>query len=193
MDRLPARVLEPGDVRRLLAHTQGQRHHLRNKVIIMLSFKAGLRACEIGGLTWPMVLKTDGRIAQQIRVSRHIAKCGSGRNIPIHMDLKAALTDYHRSRGRPKDGPVVLSERGGPMTPRSVVNWFHDIYQQLRLNGCSSHSGRRTFITQTARAVSKAGGSLRDVQELAGHRALSTTERYIEGDRDAQRKLIAML
>lgn len=193
MDRLPARVLEPGDVRRLLAHTQGQRHHLRNKVIIMLSFKAGLRACEIGGLTWPMVLKTDGRVAQQIRVSRHIAKCGSGRNIPIHMDLKSALTDYHRSRGRPKDGPVVLSERGGPMTPRSVVNWFHDIYQQLRLNGCSSHSGRRTFITQTARAVSKAGGSLRDVQELAGHRALSTTERYIEGDRDAQRKLIAML
>lgn len=76
---------------------------------------------------------------------------------------------------------------------RRVVNWFHDIYQQLRLNGCSSHSGRRTFITQTARAVSKAGGSLRDVQELAGHRALSTTERYIEGDRDAQRKLIAML
>ena len=122
MDRLPARVLEPGDVRRLLAYTQGQRHHLRNRVIIMLSFKAGLRACEIGGLTWPMVLKTDGRVAQQIRVSRHIAKCGSGRNIPIHMDLKSALADYHRSRGRPKDGPVVLSERGASMTSRSVVN-----------------------------------------------------------------------
>ena len=193
MDRLPARVLEPGDVRRLLVHTQGQRHHLRNRVIITLSFKAGLRACEIGGLTWPMVLKTDGRVAEQIRVSRHIAKCGSGRNIPIHMDLKSALADYHRSRGRPKDGPVVLSERGGSMTPRSVVNWFHDIYQQLRLNGCSSHSGRRTFITQTARAVGKSGGSLRDVQELAGHRSLSTTERYIVGDRDAQRKLIALL
>lgn len=193
MDRLPARVLEPEDVRRLLVHTQGQRHHLRNRVIIMLSFKAGLRACEIGGLTWPMVLKTDGRVAEQIRVSRHIAKCGSGRNIPIHMDLKTALADYHRLRGRPKDGPVVLSERGGSMTPRSVVNWFHDIYQQLRLIGCSSHSGRRTFITRTARAVGKSGGSLRDVQELAGHRSLSTTERYIAGDRDAQRKLIAML
>ena len=79
------------------------------------------------------------------------------------------------------------------MTARSVVNWFHDIYQQLRLNGCSSHSGRRTFITRTARAVGKSGGSLRDVQELAGHRSLSTTERYIVGDRDAQRKLIALL
>ena len=193
MERIPARVLEPGDVRRLLVHTEGQRHHLRNKVIIMLSFKAGLRACEIGGLTWPMVLKTDGRVADQIRVSRHIAKCGSGRNIPTHIDLKSALADYHRLRGRPKDGPVVLSERGGSMAANSVVNWFHDIYYRLGLNGCSSHSGRRTFITRTARAVGKAGGSLRDVQELAGHRALTTTERYIEGDRDAQRRLIAML
>ena len=52
MERQPARVLEPGDVRRLLAHATGHRHHLRNTVIIMLSFKAGLRACEIAGLTW---------------------------------------------------------------------------------------------------------------------------------------------
>lgn len=193
MDRLPARVLEPGDVRRLLVHAQGQRHHLRNTVIIMLSFKAGLRACEIAGLTWPMVLKSNGRISEQLRVSRHIAKYGSGRNIPMHIDLKAALANYHRSMGSPMDGPVVLSERGGPMTARSVVNWFHVIYHNLGLNGCSSHSGRRTFITQTARAIGKSGGSLRDVQELAGHRSLSTTERYIVGNRDAQRKLIAML
>jgi integrase/recombinase XerD len=41
--------------------------------------------------------------------------------------------------------------------------------------------------------VGKAGGSLRDVQELAGHRALTTTERYIEGDRDAQRRVVRML
>ena len=133
MERIPARVLEPGDVRRLLLHAQSQRHHLRNKVIIMLSFKAGLRPCEIGGLTWPMVLKTNEKIAEQMQISRHIAKYGSGRNIPIHSDLKKALLDYHRSRGRPKDGPVVRSERGGSMTARGVVNWFHVIYYNLGL------------------------------------------------------------
>jgi integrase/recombinase XerD len=79
------------------------------------------------------------------------------------------------------------------MTPRSIVNWFHDAYAQLGLIGCSSHSGRRTFITAAARLLSGTGGSLRDVQELAGHRALTTTERYIEGDRAATRKLIARL
>lgn len=193
MDRQPARVLEPADVRRLLTHTAGQRHHYRNIVIIMLSFKAGLRACEIAGLTWPMVLKSSDRIDNQIRISKHIAKYGNGRHIPLHGDLKKALTKYHRSMGNPKEGTVILSERGGAMTPRSIVNWFHDVYAELGLGGCSSHSGRRTFITQTARLISKIGGSLRDVQELAGHRALTTTERYIEGNRDAQRKLISLI
>ena len=73
------------------------------------------------------------------------------------------------------------------------MNWFKLRYLELGLGGCSSHSGRRTFITRTARLVAKAGGCLRDVQELAGHRAITTTERYIEGDRDAQRKLVQML
>jgi integrase/recombinase XerD len=79
------------------------------------------------------------------------------------------------------------------MTARGIVNWFAAHYRHLGLEGCSSHSGRRTFITRTARLIAKVGGSLKDVQELAGHRALSTTERYIAGDRDAQRKLVRML
>jgi integrase/recombinase XerD len=193
MSRQPARVLEPDDVRRLIVHSGNTRHPQRNAVIVLLSFKAGLRACEISGLSWPMLLKPSGRLAEHVTISRHIAKYGSGRRVPLHPDLAAALRRYHVLSGRPEDGPLVRSERGGHMTPRSIVNWFHGLYGSLGLDGCSSHSGRRTFITRSARALSKIGGSLRDVQELAGHRALTTTERYIEGDRDTQRKLISLI
>ena len=193
MSRQPARVLEPDDVRRLIAHSGNTRHPERNAVIVLLSFKAGLRACEISGLAWPMLLKPSGRLAEHVTISRHIAKYGNGRRVPLHPDLMSALRRYHALSGRPDDGALVQSERGGHMTPRSIVNWFHGIYGALGLNGCSSHSGRRTFITRSARVIGKIGGSLRDVQELAGHRALTTTERYIEGDRDAQRKLIRLI
>ena len=79
------------------------------------------------------------------------------------------------------------------MTARSIVNWFARVYAELELAGCSSHSGRRTFITAAARALPRTGGSLRDVQLLAGHRSIETTQGYIDGDTDAQRRLIALI
>jgi integrase/recombinase XerC len=52
---------------------------------------------------------------------------------------------------------------------------------------------RRTFITRAARKVSEAGGSLRDVQQLAGHASLAMTQRYIAGDSDAKRTLVGLI
>ena len=79
------------------------------------------------------------------------------------------------------------------MTAPSIVVWFNRAYGYLGLDGCSSHSGRRTFITRAARLVHEAGGSLRDVQLLAGHRSIQTTQRYIDGDTEAQRKLVSLI
>ena len=73
-----------------------------------------------------------------------------------------------------------------------IVNLFAGWYR-LGFQGCSSHSGRRTFITSAARKISTVGGSLRDVQMLAGHAALSTTQRYIEADVEAQRKVVELI
>lgn len=193
MSRAPAKVLEPDDLCRVLKHVQSQRYPNRNQVMVLLSFKAGLRACEIAGLNWSMVLKSDYRISDVIYISKSIAKKGSHRHIPMNDQLKSALGVLHREQDCPEKGAVILSERSGHMSAAAVVNYFGALYQSLGLHGCSSHSGRRTFITNAAKALSRSGGSLRDVQELAGHRALTTTERYIQGDRDAQRKLIAMI
>ena len=119
------------------------------------------------------------------------AKKGSGRSIPIHPTLKQALTIWYSQSGN--SSYVVRSERGSQMTPLSIVVWFNRAFHELGLTGCSSHSGRRTFITRAARLVHRAGGSLRDVQILAGHRSIKTTEAYIDGDTDAQRKLVSLL
>lgn len=193
MPRQRARVLVPEDVRRLSAHVVHRRYPERDAAIILLSFNAGLRACEIAGLSWTMILESDGTIAESATISGAIAKGKKGRVLPLAPALRSALRRLHKASGRPRTGPVIRSERGGHMTPRSIVNWFSATYAELGLVGCSSHSGRRTFITRAARLVSKTGGSLRDVQELAGHSALTTTERYIEGDRAAQRKLIRLI
>jgi integrase len=77
--------------------------------------------------------------------------------------------------------------------PQVIVTMFRKWYRELGLVGCSSHSGRRTFITNAARKISTVGGSLRDVQFLAGHSSLNTSQRYIEGDSEARTKIVDMI
>ena len=186
-----ARILTKDQAELLLIYAGSTRHPLRDRLIVLLSVKAGLRAGEIAGLTWGMVLEGNGDLAACIELRDQVAKKGSGRRIPLHPDLREALVAW-RTLSAPA-GPIITSERGGPMRAGSIVLWFARAFRAIGLDGCSSHSGRRTFITRAARLVHKAGGSLRDVQLLAGHRSITTTQRYIEGDTDAQRKLVSLI
>lgn len=186
-----AKTLSDVHVSALREYCLKSRKPARNQVIVLLSAKAGLRAGEIAKLTWEMLLTPTGQIGAVIELRNAIAKKGGGRLIPINPSLRLALKCLLQSSSG--SGPVILSERGDRMTDMSIVNWFAIAYRTLGLAGCSSHSGRRTFITRAARLVHKAGGSLRDVQLLAGHRSIQTTQRYIDGDSDAQRKLVSLL
>ena len=120
----PAKALAAADVRRLLAHVRRGRCPVRDQVIVMLSFKAGLRACEIAGLDWTMVLAAGGKISQSLFVSGNIAKYGRSRHVPLHRELQAQLRRLHVEAGRPRAGAVIVSRRGGPLRARSIVNWI---------------------------------------------------------------------
>ncbi len=186
-----AKVLSDDHVGDLLHYADQSRQALRNRLIVLLSVRAGLRAGEIAKLTWDMALEPSGLVANVLEVRDEIAKKRGGRSIPIHSSLRDALIAARANAVG--NGPIIVSERGGAMTPLSIVVWFNRAYKSLGVSGCSSHSGRRTFITRAARVVHMAGGSLRDVQLLAGHRSIQTTQGYIDGDSDAQRKLISLL
>lgn len=178
-------------LRRILTCARRSSTPERDRVIILLSTKAGLRACEIAGLKWSMVLDARGRVGKFMVIEDHIAKRRSGRRIPLHPELRVALSKLRETASG--DGPVIRSRRGGPMKPNSIVNWFVSLYSTVGFDGCSSHSGRRTFITTAARRAHRAGGCLRDVQLLAGHRSLSMTQGYIDGDTDIQRRIVSLI
>ena len=191
-----AKILSPRNVRKLLLVAGRGRFPERDRLIVLIATRAGLRACEIARLTWGMVLDANGQVAPVIDVRSSISKRGSGRRIPMHPKLRKALTEW--KRGQPPeliaaDAVVVPSLRGGALRANSIVNWFVAKCREAGLEGCSSHSGRRTFITSAARRAHWAGASLRDVQMLAGHRSIETTQGYIDGDSDAQRRLVSMI
>jgi len=187
-----AKVLSKRQIASVLAHLDRTRYPIRNRVIFLLSVKAGLRAKEIASLSWDMVTDAEGNLGSAIRLQNSASKgTRGGRVIPLHPDLKNALaTLLASSWGKSR---VVTSERCDAMSSSVIVNLFAGWYQSIGLQGCSSHSGRRTFITNAARQISTVGGSLRDVQMLAGHAALTTTQRYIDENAEAQLRVVELI
>jgi integrase len=108
-------------------------------------------------------------------------------------DVRSALQDLKSLASRKPTNFVISSERSPRVSAQSIVNMFSRWYEVLGFYGCSSHSRRRTFITNTARKISSVGGSIRDIQLLAGHTNLRTTQRYIEAYADALRKVVHLL
>ena len=104
----------PDHIDDLLFFAERSRHPLRNRLIVLLSVKAGLRAAEIAKLTWAMVLDPSGEVGSTLEVRDEIAKKRGGRSIPIHPDLRQTLVEARRQcKGH---GPLIRSERGGAMT-----------------------------------------------------------------------------
>ena len=161
-------------------------------MIVLLSAKAGLRAGEIANLTWDMVLDATGRIGGVIELRDSAAKKGSGRIIPMHPHLRAALVAWRRcSRGARLRGGIGARRADDAAQHRRVVQPGVPQHRSARLFVAFGPAGRSSPARRGW--CHRAGGSLRDVQLLAGHASITTTQRYIDGDSDAQRKLVSLL
>ena len=190
-----AKTLSKSQVDAVTAFLLTRRHGLRDQTVFLLSVKAGLRAKEIANLKWEMVVSPDGEVGSAIFLPNIATKGNSRRIIPLNKQLRATLIQLLGQAKTDKffkieDSFVVTTERSDRTSAQAVVNMFKRWYHDIGLLGCSSHSGRRTFITNAARKIGSVGGSLRDVQMLAGHSSLSITQKYIEFDRAAVRRLI---
>jgi integrase/recombinase XerD len=72
--------------------------------------------------------------------------------------------------------PLIQSQKGGGFSSQTIQNLFKILYKSVGLDDCSSHGGRRFFITH----LSELGVSVRVIQELARHSSLAITQRYID-------------
>jgi integrase len=194
-----SKTLNKSQIEMIRTYLRSKRNGLRNETIFLFSVRGGLRAKEISQLSWKEVCDSGGEVSDHIRLTDRSSKGKSGRIIPLNKDLRRnliELLDNQRKTYRSfniETSFVVRTERSPFTTSQTVVNMFYGWYRRLGLLGCSSHSGRRTFITETSKKISLVGGSLRDIQMMAGHKSLQTTQRYIEGDSDSQRKVVDML
>lgn len=187
-----AKVLKPEQFDRVLDYVSARpetsdTQRARDRTAFLLSYRAGLRVAEIAGLTWRDVTDAEGAVRQDaFDVPASIAKKGSGRTIPMHDELYETLLvlaaqDWSTMSPRARMGAsIVRDTQDRRIKPNTLQRHISRIYDKVGFTGCSSHSGRRTFLTTLAQRASEHDCSLRDIQLLAGHSDISTTEDYID-------------
>jgi integrase len=193
-----SKVLNKRQIEMVSSYLRSKRNGLRNQTIFLLSVKCGLRSKEISQLSWKELCDSNGEVDDYIHLTNQTSKGNSGRTIPLHKSVKSnlILLKEEQQKFRSFDirtSFVVRTERSPFTTSQTIVNMFQKWYKTFGLIGCSSHSGRRTFITETSKKISLVGGSLRDIQMMVGHSSLQTTQRYIESDSQSQRKVVDLL
>jgi integrase/recombinase XerD len=193
-----AKVLDAAQQATLLRYVETCWRPERNAVIVRLNFELFCRATEIACLRWRMVCDVQGRLGEAIALDDKASKGqGGGRFLPLTDAVYDALARLQR-RAQPVDPEAfVVQFRKRSQAPvirsQAVQALFRSWYRVLGFHGASSHSGRRTGITRAAREATQLGLSLVDVQRLAGHANLATTQRYIEPNGERHRLLLERL
>lgn len=174
-----AKILTDDQFQSFLDYVSSGEHPLRDRVMLLLSYKAGLRASEISLLDWSSV--TDARGKLRTDYLRVVGKRDKVRTVPIHPELRSALYEFKQSlRSVEPTDRLMYAAKGGFMSTNNVTVYLWLLYRSAGFQGASSHSGRRTMITKSARIANLNGCSIKDVQLLAGHSFLKTTLLYVE-------------
>lgn len=171
-----APVLTDAQVKKLLKMTSATRHSARNRVVIILSYYVGLRACEIASLKVGDVLDGEGNIKDTVLLTKDMTKGSKANSVYLSDFVQKEIKKYLESNAErvvTLRSPLIYSQRtGGHFSSQTLQILFKTLYSNVGINA-SSHSGRRKFITD----LSDKGVSVRVIQELARHRDLATTQR----------------
>jgi integrase/recombinase XerD len=174
-----ARLLTKLEFKRLQAVIDGHRHPVRNQLIFDLSFCAGLRACEIASVLVGDVYGLDGTVRDTIVLQSSQTKGSEACTVLVGRRLARSLQRYaaaYPAHVLKRDRPLLFSSRSLGFTSQSMINLFKRFYLLAGIEGASSHSGRRQFLTNLA----ESGVSIRVIQALARHKHIGTTQRYID-------------
>ena len=174
-----ARALGAAEMEQVLEHVNAGRHAHRNRCFILLTHLAGLRVGEVASLRWLDVMTADGQIKDEVRLLPEMTKGKHARTVFISTRLRQELQQYADiyRRAAPLDCPLFYSQKGmrSGFTANSLTQTIAKLYRSAGLDGATSHSGRRTFLTNLANK----GTAIHLLRTLAGHRSISTTATYL--------------
>lgn len=199
--RMPqARTLTEKELKLLLLFVATRKHAARDRAMLLMTYWAGMRIAEVAATRIGDVLASDGTIKTDISLTREQTKGRRGRVVVLSEKLRKELRQYLASRFSTDklcalaytanmERPLFATQKRDGFSANTACYHFHMLYKAAGLDGCSSHSGRRSFLTNlSAKAV-----PLKVMMELAGHRQAQTTMRYVAVTPDMKKAAVELL
>jgi integrase/recombinase XerD len=186
-----AKTLTQNEIDQVLRYIATKhRYAIRNRTLLLTSFYSGMRVGEIASLTINDVQNEDGTIRNEIRLSASQTKGNVGRVVFVNEKLRTELDNYLRNRRiKDKDKPLFYTEKREGFNANTLTQWFFWLYKKAGISSASSHSGRRTFITNLANK----GVGVRVLASLAGHKSINTTMIYIDTNDEIKRRAVELV
>lgn len=187
-----AKTLTAEELRRVLDYTATRKHSTRNRALVLMPFYSGCRVGELSSLTYADVVDSEGKVRDEIRLKAENTKTKEARIVFVNAKLKKELQQYANAY-KPTDTnhKFFYSQKrnSNGYNANTLTQFFHYLYKRAGVFGASSHSGRRTFITNLANK----GVGVRLLASLAGHRNISTTQAYIDVNDDMKRHAVELV
>ena len=185
-----ARVLNPQELRRVLDHVATRRHSARNRAMLLLTHYAGMRVGEVAALRINDVLNSDNTIKDEVRLLPEQTKGKHARTVYLNERMRKEIGQYLRVlRIKDASKPLFYTQKQAGFSANSLAQYFFYLYRNVGLDGASSHSGRRSFLTE----LSSKSVPLKVLMDLAGHRQAQTTMRYINVTSDMKRAAMELV
>jgi integrase/recombinase XerD len=185
-----AKTLTPAEVDHVLTHLSQHSYALRNRVMFLTGLWSGMRVGEIASLTVGDVRNMDLTVKAEIRLTAQQTKGRHPRTVFLPQKLRVELEQYLSLRGAvPHTNPLFITAGRKPFSANVMAQHFHYLFKSAGISGASSHSLRRSFLTTLAAK----GISVRVLADLAGHRNLQVTMRYLDASDDMKRNAVELV
>ena len=195
-----ARCLNDKELKLLLLYINTRKHAARDRAIVACTYFGGMRIGECAALKIKDVLANDGSIKLEINLTAEQTKGKYSRTVVLADKLRKEIQTYLQTRFDTKqlialtysehiNKPLFKTQKSNGFSANTLTYTMTMLYKAAGLNGCSSHSGRRSFLTNlSAKSV-----PLKVLMELAGHRQAQTTMRYINVTSDMKRAAVELV
>lgn len=185
-----AKILNSQELRRVLDYVATRKHSARNRAMLLLTHFAGMRVAEVASLRLCDVLNDSGSIKEEVRLKPDQTKGKYARTVYLNLRMQKELAQYIKCiKTNDLQKPLFYTQKREGFSPNTLAQYFLFLYRSVGIEGASSHSGRRSFLTHLANK----GTSIHILKSLAGHRNISTTAAYLYSSPDQLKAAVELV